>query len=72
MSVITNYVNAETMRLGLIGFAAASLAGIVWRVAGRFVWGATPFVLTAMVAARWADRSDMPRWSGTVAFGGYC
>src|SRR5437879_6215213 len=63
------YVTHEAMRLGLCGLAAGSAAGLVWRAIGRARWGPLPFVLAVLVAARYTDRSDWPRWDAMAASG---
>jgi len=63
------YLTSETIRLGCTGLAAGSAAGLAWRVAGRVRWGATPFVLAVLAAARLAHRSDWPRWDTVAAAG---
>src|SRR5207237_6408714 len=63
------YVTHETIRLGLCGLAAGSAAGLAWWAVGRARWGPLPFVLAVLVAARFTDRSDWPRWDGMAATG---
>ena len=43
-------------------------AGLVWR-ARRTRWGAAPFLVAVLVAARLAGRSDWPRWDAMVTVG---
>jgi hypothetical protein len=69
MSTIGRYLTPDTIRLGLTGLAAGSAAGLAWRVAGRTRWGAVPFVLSVLAAARYAERTDWPRWDAMVAAG---
>lgn len=64
------YLTPEAIRLGLSGLAAGVAAGMAWRVAGRTRWGAAPFVLAVLIAARYAGRSDWPRWDAMAAAGG--
>src|SRR5437763_12808329 len=66
---IERYFTPEAIRLGLTGFAAGAALGLAWRAAGRRRWGAAPFVLAVFGAARYAGRSDWPRWGGMVAAG---
>src|SRR5207249_6382484 len=63
------YLTPEAIRLGLTGLAAGSAAGLAWRAAGRLRWGGAPFVLAVLVAARYAGRSDWPRWDAMVGAG---
>ena len=50
--------------MALTGLLAGTAAGIVWRLLGRARWGAVPFLLAVLAAARHADRTDWPRWDG--------
>jgi hypothetical protein len=60
------YLTHEAIRFGLTGIAAGSAAGLTWRMTGRRQWGAMPFLLAVLAAARLADRSDWPRWDAMV------
>lgn len=51
--------------MALTGLAAGTAAGLGWRLLGRPRWGALPFVVAALAAARYAGRTDWPRWDGT-------
>ncbi|HYH50197.1 MAG TPA: hypothetical protein VEG38_11685 [Acidimicrobiia bacterium] len=63
------FLTAETIRLGLYGCGCGCAVGFLWRAAGRLKWGAAPFIIAVLVAARLADRSDWPRWDGMAAVG---
>lgn len=67
---IGRFLTPETIRLAIVGVAAGSLAGLVWWLAGRTRWGAAPFLLAVLAAARYSDRSDWPRWDVMAAVGG--
>jgi hypothetical protein len=65
---MNRYFTADLVRLALTGLTAGSAAGIAWRAAKRRLWGGTPFVLSILVAARSAGRSDWFVWqAATVA-----
>src|SRR5581483_11981046 len=66
---IGRYLTPEAIRLGLTGLFAGSAAGLAWRLAGRTRWGAAPFVLAVLAAARLAGRSDWPASDGMTAAG---
>jgi hypothetical protein len=68
--VIDQYLTPDSFRLGLSGLAAGVLVGIAWRVVGRVRWGAAPFVLAVLVAARSNGRNDWPHWSTVLIAGG--
>ena len=63
------FLTSEAIRLGLAGLVAGLAAGLVWRMAGRVRWGAAPFVLAVLVAARLTGRSDSLRWGAMTAAG---
>jgi len=63
------FLTPEAIRLGLSGLGAGSAVGLAWRVAGRTRWGAAPFLLAVLAAARLTDRSDWPRWDAMAAAG---
>jgi hypothetical protein len=66
---IGRYITSETIRLGAYGLSAGLAAGLLWRAAGRTRWGAAPFVLAVLAAARLTGRSDWSRWDAMVAIG---
>jgi hypothetical protein len=69
MHTIGRYLTPENIRLGLTGLGAGAAVGLAWRLAGRRRWGALPFVLAVLVAARHAGRSDRPHWDGMALAG---
>ena len=66
---IERYLTAEAIRLGLSGFAAGSLVGVAWRIAGRLRWGLMVFVTAVLVGAGLTGRSDWPRWDAASGSG---
>lgn len=69
MAAIGHYLTPETLRLGLFGFAAGTVVGVLWRAARRPRWGPAPFLLAVLTAARLSNRSDWPPWGAMVAIG---
>jgi hypothetical protein len=63
------FLTLEALRLGLTGLAVGLAVGLAWGVVGRRRWGAAPFPLAVLVAARLADRSDWPHWDAHAAVG---
>ena len=59
---IERYLTDEAIRLGLSGFAAGSLTGVAWRIAGNVRWRAMVVVMAVLVGAGLTGRSDWPQW----------
>ena len=64
---IGRYLTPENIQLGRAGLVAGLGAGLAWRLAGRARWGALPFLIAVLVAARIAGRSDWFHWDAVVA-----
>ena len=68
--MVGRYLTPETIRLGLLGAIAGSVAGVAWRLVGRR-WGALPFIIAFVVGTGVAGRFSWPQSDVMAAIGGF-